>query len=147
MPIPRPISVQTLNALKDNPQNHETHKRTISAVNDLIQHLGPGDAIKPQNLSLGGGFGTGARISSVGGTFKRGSFSIQLGSGGFTANPSVTLSFPSGIFATPFVIVVRNGGNGTLGFTYTQSGQALTITLSGTGAVGQAYGFQFDVRE
>jgi hypothetical protein len=139
--------VQTLNALQDNPQNFETHKRTIQAINALIQHLGPGDAIKPQNFSVGSGFGTGASISALSGTFKRGSFVVSAGTGGFLPNPSVTLNFPSGIFATPFAIVVRNGGNGALGFSYTQTGQALIITLTGTVTGGTKYGFQFDVRD
>lgn len=147
MAIPRPIVVQTLAGLKDNPENFESHRRTISAINALIQHLGPGDAIKLQNFAIGSGFGSGASISALSGTFKRGSFTISVGTGGFSANPSITLNFPSGIFATPFAIVVRNGGNGALGFSYTQTGQALIITLSGTVTGGTKYGFQFDVRD
>src|SRR5258708_578073 len=145
MSVPRPISVQTIAGLRDNQHNYESHKRTISAVNDIIQHLGPGDAIKPQNFSVGSGFGTGASISALSGTFKRGSFVVSVGTGAFVANPSVTLNFPSGIFATPLAIVVRNVGNGALGFSYTQTGQALIITLIGTVTGGTKYGFQFDV--
>jgi hypothetical protein len=87
-----------------------------------------------------------ASISAVNGSFKRGSFVINMGSGGFQANPSVILHFPSGTLDTSSVMVVRNGGNGTLGFSYTQSGDNLTITLNGTGTIAQVYGFQFDVR-
>lgn len=145
MKIPLPISVQTINGLKDNAHNFESHKRTISAVNDIIAALGPGTAIQPQNFSFSG-FGTAASISSISGTFKRGSFTMAFGAGGFTANPSIVVHFPIGSLSTSSVMVVRNGGNGTLGFSYSENGDNLTITLNGTGAIGQTYGFQFDVR-
>lgn len=147
MSLPRKISVQTLAGLKDNVHNYESHFRTIQAVNNLITSLGPGEAIKPQNFALGTGFGTGASISALSGTFKRGSFLISIGSGGFTANPSVTLNFPAGTFENPFALVMRNGGNGVLPFTYTQSKAGIVITFQGTPSAGQAYGFQFDVRD
>ena len=146
MKLPVPIAVHTINGLKDNTHNYESHKRTISAVNDLIAALGPGTAIQPQNFALGNGFGTGASISAVSGTFKRGSFTITLGSGGFVANPSMILHFPAGSLNASSVLVVRNGGNGALGFSYSEAGDNLTITLNGTGTAGQTYGFQFDVR-
>src|SRR5258708_13044881 len=101
MSMPRPISVQTIAGLRDNPLAYESHKRTISAVNDIIQHLGPGDAIKPQNFSVGSGFGIGSSISALSGTFKRGSFVVSVGTGVFLPNPTVTLNFPNVIFPTP----------------------------------------------
>jgi len=147
MSLPKPINVQTIAGLTQDPHVYESHKRTIQAVNDIISSLGPGEAIKPQNFSLGSGFGTGAAINTLNGTFKRGSFVISIGAGGFLPSPSVILNFPSGMFTTPFAIVVRNGGNGTLGFSYTATKSALTLILQGIPTAGTAYGFQFDVRD
>lgn len=147
MSLPNKISVQTLAGVKDNPYNYESHFRTIQAVNNLIASLGPGTAIKPQNFTVSPGFGTNAVISAVSGTFKRGSFTVTAGSAGFAANPSVFLNFPSGTFTNPFAIVVRNGGTGSLPFTYTQSKTGVAITFQGTPTAGQTFGFQFDVRD
>lgn len=147
MSLPAKIAVQTIAGLKDNAHNYESHFRTIQAVNQLITNLGPGDSIQPQNFAISPGFGSNAVISAVSGTFKRGSFTLKVGNGAFSTNPSVSLNFPNNTFNSPFAIVIRNGGNGTLPFTYTQSGTGIVITLQGIPSVGQTYSFQFDVRD
>lgn len=145
MPLPKPIAVQTIAGLTQDPHNYESHKRTIEAVNQLIANLGPGGSVTPSDFVLSPGLGTGAKITTVSGTFKRGAFVLQLGSASLTANPTITLNFPRGLFTTPFAVLTRNGGTGALGFSWTQSATSIIITLAGTGTGSQTYGFQYQV--
>ena len=148
MSLPKPIALQTINGLKSDAMNYESHKSTITAYNRLIASLGPGNSIKPQNFSLPSGLGSGAAISALSGSFKRGSFTVTIGSAGLTANPVIALNFPTGTFAeTPFALVARNGGTGTLNFTYTTTVHQLAITLVGTPTAGHVYSFNFAVTE
>lgn len=143
--LPSPIAVQTLNALRDNAQNYESHKRTIAAVNDIISSLGPGEALSASNLTLSG-FGVQASVSGVSGSYKRGRFTVTVGSGGVQTNPSVSLAFPTNSFSSaPFAQVVQNGGTGTVQFSYTESASQLKITLSGTPKPSSTYTFQFSI--
>jgi len=143
----RPISVQTLNALKGDPQNYESQKLTIEAVNRVISALAPGAKLSAANIG-NSGFGAQVQVSAISGSYKRGKFTITVGSGGITADPSITVNFPSGTFSgVPFAQVVRNGGTGTVGFSYTESVNALTITLAGTPKAAETYTFQFSIGE
>lgn len=147
--LPKKISPQTLNALQQSdPYNYETHTQVIAAHNNLIDALGPGAAIKPTDFTLSPGLGTGASISAVSGTFKRGRFTLSVGSAGFIPDPTLTLIFPGGTFnSNPFAIVTRNGGTGTLPFTYVESVHGITISFQGTLVGGTNYIFQFAVRD
>ena len=147
MPVPKPINVQTIAGLVKDPHNYESHKSTILAHNQLVAYLSPGIPIAPTNFTLSPGLGTGATIAAVSGTFKRGSFTVQLGSAALTANPTITMSFPSGLFTDPFAVVARNGGTGALPFTWTQSATSIIVTLTGTGTASTTYVFQFVVTD
>ena len=148
MTLPKPISVQSINGLKVNqPLAYESHKRTIDAFNQLIGALQPGATIKPENFTLPPSLGTGAKISAVSGSFKRGSVTMVIGTAP-TLNPTLSLNFPSGLFSdSPFAQVVNNGSTGTLKFFYSESVQGLQITLSGTPVAGEIYKFNYMVTE
>src|SRR5205814_1243417 len=125
--------------LKDNPLNYESHRKMVQEHNQLVVALGPGEAVKPTDISLTG-FGVGAAISSVSGTFKRGKITLTCGTSGFSATPKIVLSFPTGLYtSTPFAQVVRNGGTGVMGFTYTESVNNLTIDIGGSPSAGTTY--------
>jgi len=144
--LPKPISVQTLGGLRGQPLNYESHQRTVAAINGVIASLGPGESIAPQNFGLQG-FGAGATVTATSGTFKRGRLTVTIGAAP-AANPVVTLTFPKNEFSvTPFAQVTRNGGTGTLGFSWTESQSALQITLAGTPVAGETYTFQYAMRD
>jgi hypothetical protein len=147
MPLPNPLSVQTLISLKDDPAVYEAHKKTIKGHNDLIASLGPGVAISPANFLMAG-MGTGASLSGVTGTFKRGFVTVNVGTAAIAVNPTLTLRFPKGTFtAQPFAQIVQNGGTGALKFSYTQSILTVVITLIGTPTASTTYTFQFAIRD
>lgn len=154
MPLPKKITPTALNALKgnlSNPQdqlNYETHDQVIKGHNQLIESLSPGNPFTAASFSLTPGLGANAQISFISGTFKRGKFTVTTGASGFSANPTVTLNFPQGLFTSqPFAIVTRNGGTGALGFTYAETVNSLIITLNGTPAASTTYNFQFAMRD
>lgn len=147
MPLPKPISVQTVNGLKEDALNYESHKRIIEGFNNLLRHLGSGDNIAPQNFSLPPTFGSGASISAVAGTFKRGQFTLTIGISA-SANPVLALDFPAGTFsAVPFAQIVQNAGTGTLKFSYSTTQQRITITFVGNPVNGSTYTLSFMVNE
>lgn len=143
--LPKPIAPQTLLKMKQDPHAYETAKQTIDAHNQLIAALGPGANINPTSFSLSGGFG---KITGINGTFKRGYFTIVCDGNVIGASPKITLSFPSGTWGTrPFATVTRNGGNGSLSYSFTESVNALVITLEGTPVAGSTYGFNYAIRD
>jgi hypothetical protein len=154
MPLPKNINPSTLNGLKgklvdDKDQyNYETHTKIKDGLNALQDSLRPGAPMNASALTVDPGMGTNGQITAISGTFKRGKFTLTTGTTGFTANPTVTLNFPQGTFEeAPFATVVRNGGNGALGFTYSETVNSLTITLNGTPTASTTYNFQFAVRD
>lgn len=148
MSLPKPLTVQSIGGLRHDPMNYESHRQTITAHNELIAALGPGTAIRPANIALSTTLGSNSRVTDVGGTFKRGRFTITIAGTGTAPNPTITLGFPKDLFTdTPFAQIVRNGGTGTLGYSYTEATTGITITLNGTPTPGDTYTFQFAVRD
>jgi hypothetical protein len=146
MALPKPIGIQTINGLKADGLNYESHKRLLEGYNNLIAALSPGKPIAPQNIGFTG-MGTGATTIGVSGTFLRGSLSMKVGTVP-APNPSVSLNFPTGTFSeVPFAIVTQNGGTGSLKFTFAATVNSLAITLIGTPSAGDTYTFSFSVRE
>lgn len=142
------LSVQTLNSLRAQEDVYETHRLTIAKTNEIIAAMGPGTPVSASLVSLSSGMGSGAKITSVSGTVKRGVISVQAGTAGLAANPTITLNFPSGTYAlAPFAQITRNGGTGSLGYTYTESQNQLVITLVGTPTAGTTYTFRYAVQE
>jgi len=147
MALPKPLSVQTINGLKSDAFVYEAHKQTIHAFNQLIGSLAPGTSTKPENFSLSAGLGTGAAITALTGTFKRGSFTVTIGSGP-AANPYVAMNFPANLFSdVPFSLVARNGGTGNLSFTFASTVNQLKITFAGTPTAGHVYTLNYSVQE
>jgi len=148
MALPKPLSTQSLGGLRGDPMNYETHRQTIAAQNQLIEALGIGAAIQPQNFAFSASLGSTSKITDLSGTFKRGKFTVTVSGTGLGANPTIMLNFPKGLFTdTPFAQIVRNGGTGTLGFSYSEATTGITITLAGTATLGHTYTFQFAVRD
>lgn len=146
--LPKSLSVQTLNSLRGNVDVYETHRSSIAKTNEIITALGPGSQLPASLISISSGMGTAAQVTSFNGTAKRGTITIQTGTAGLGANPTITLSFPSGTYdVAPFAQVTRNGGNGTLGYTYTESKNQLVIALVGTPTAGTTYTFRYAVQE
>lgn len=136
------LANQPIAGLKRDPLNYEAHVSTVSKVNQIINNLNAGEPISPANFSVTNA-GSNPSITGTSGTFKRGKFTLTIGTAP-SANPSVTLNFPSSLFdEVPFAQISRNGGTGTLGFTYAETKNSLTITLSGTPTAGQTFTFQF----
>lgn len=147
MPLPNPKTVQQIAALKKDPQLYEAMRQTLDAHNELVTALGPGDALQQGNFVLSAGLGATAAISGIIGTFKRGRFTLTCQGAGLALNPTLTLNFPLGLWkSNPAALVVRNGGTGTLGHSWTESTSQLVITLAGT-PIAATYIFQVAVRE
>lgn len=147
MPLPKLLSNQALGGLrvKDGDLNYESHRQLTDYVNQVVTAIGPGTLITPASFSMMG-MGVNPTITGTSGTYTRGRFTLTIGATP-ASNGTVTLTFPRGTFnETPFATVVRNGGTGTIGFTYSESTAALVITLSGLPVVTQTFVFQFAVR-
>lgn len=141
--MPRQVSIQTLNALKKDPQVYETHKRLIDAHNQLVGFVSPGDAVGGQALSSLG-LGT-ANTLSISGTFNRGKITLVVGAAPATP-ATITLNFPEGTWTdAPFATVVKNGGTGTSAFSWTETVNALVLTIAAPVA-GTTYTFQYAIR-
>jgi len=141
---PKPLQNETINGLREQPQNYEAHRKTVAKVNEIVTALGPGTPLTAAGLTLSPGLGSDAKILTFNGTVKRGTFTVQIGTSGVSSNPSVSLAFPSGAFdVSPFAQVTQNGGTGTLPFTWVESVTQLTITLSGLPTVGTTYIFKY----
>lgn len=148
VPLPKPISLHGIAGLGGNPLNYESHRNMAQGHNQLLFALGPGSDVSPKDVTISPGLGANAIVSAISGTFKRGKATITCGASGLGANPTISLRFPQGAYAsTPFATVVRNGGNGALSFTYSESVNGLTITLAGTPVASTTYTFQWAVRE
>lgn len=148
MPLPPKLSLQTIARMSGDRPSYEAHKGTIEAHNDLINALGPGDTISPSSFSLSPSMGTGAKILSTSGTVKRGSVTFQVGTASISANPTLTLFFPKGVFTSaPFAQVVQNGGSGALAFTYAESMNSMVVSLAGTPTASTTYTLQFAMRD
>jgi hypothetical protein len=142
--IPKPLQSETINGLREQPQNYEAHRKSVGKINEIVSAMGPGIGLSAAQLNLSSSLGSGAKILAFSGTVKRGTFSIQIGTAGVSSNPSVSLSFPSGTYdAAPFAQVTQNGGTGTLPFTWAESTQQLTITLTGLPTVATTYIFRY----
>ncbi len=135
--------------MKKDRYAYETAKRMLDSHNLLIESLGPGNFVNQGSFALSASWGATASLSvQVGSTFKRGKITVTANGAGIAANPTVTLKFPGGLWkSTPFTSVVRNGGTGTIGFSYGETTQALTITMSGTPVAGQTFTWNYAVRE
>jgi len=140
----RPLSVQQINGLRNNPDNYESHSKTISKVNELIaSKVGTNLTSKAVMLSSGMGTPTSATLT---GSVKRGVVTATAGTSGLVANPTITVNFPSGEFdSVPFAQVSRSGGTGTLGYSYTVTQNQLIITLTGTPLASETYTFSYMV--
>lgn len=129
--------------MKPDPQSYETAKQTIDAHNQLVAALGPGTAI---NASMFSASSAALSVGATSGTVKRGKFTVSVGNQ-VVPNSSVTLRFPPNTFgAAPYAQLTRNGGNGQSPYTYTESTQALVLTLA-TPAPGETYTFQYAIRD
>lgn len=145
--LPKPLVNQALGALYANgdTKNYESHRQLTDYVNQVVKSLDPGAPITPANFAMSG-MGAVPTITGTSGTFTRGRFTLTVGTGP-SANGNVTMVFPKGLFVTtPFAIIARNGGSGTIGFTYSESTAALILTLVGTPGAGQTFIWQFAVR-
>lgn len=148
MALPNPKTVQQVAALKDNPQLYEAARQILDAHNQLVAALGPGDALQQGNFVLSAGLGSTAAVSGIIGTFKRGRFTLTCQGAGLALNPALTLNFPPNLWrSSPAALVVRNGGTGTLAYTWQESASTLMIMLAGTPTAGHVYIFSFGVVE
>lgn len=149
MPLPPKLSVQTLVGIKDQPFHYETSKKIIDGQNLLIESLGTGIAVGVADFTLSSGWGDARTVTPLGGsTVKRGQFTVVSSGANRTSNPTIKLGFPTGAFTSdPFVVVTRNGGTGTLTFSWLANTQGVTITISGTPGQGDSYGFQYAARD
>jgi hypothetical protein len=142
MPLPKSIRPQTLNALQG--PHYETQRQVIDAHNQLLTALGPGTSISPANFALTG-LGGGPAIAPANGSFKRGNFTLTVGTGP-SANPSFTLNIPRGEFSgTPHIVLSQSGGTGTTAFGYSATASAVTVTFNGTPSAGDTYTFNFQM--
>lgn len=94
------------------------------------------------DFALSGGWGSGVSISGI--TGKDGAFGFQVtaGSSGFSANPTVTLTFHDGAYgSTPLYVCSQTGGTATTSPITLTGGSATTTTLpmiwGGTATSGQ----------
>lgn len=144
MPIPPALSIQTLQGLSG--AHYETARQTIQGHNDLVAALGPGTSISPANFALNG-FGSGANVGATNGSFKRGNFTLTVGTAP-SANPSVTLNIPKGEFSgTPHIVLSQSGGTGTTPFGYSATAAAVTLKFNGTPSAGDTYTFNFQMTD
>lgn len=142
MPLPSPPAPQTLAALTSNTPVYETVKKILQHQELLIQFLGPGELIGGSAFSGSHG----VSVEGISGTFKRGRVTFKIGSG--AQNPTMFMAFPRGLFTSdPFAQVTRNGGTGTLGYTYVESTGGITISLQGAPVTGTTYTFNWSVQE
>lgn len=145
MPIPKAFRPQTLNALSG--PHYETSRQIIDAHNQLLTALGPGTSISPANFALTPGIGVGANVGATSGSFKRGQFTLTVGTAP-TANPSFSLNIPKGEFDTvPFVVLTQSGGTGTLPFSYSATASGVTVTITGTPSAGATFVFNFQMSD
>lgn len=144
--IPKAIRPQTLQGLTG--PHYETQKRVIEAHNQLLTALGPGTSISPANFALVPGMGSGANVGATSGSFKRGSFTVTVGTAP-TANPSLTLNIPKAEFdgAQPHIVLSQSGGTGTTPFGYSATAAAVTITFNGTPSAADTYTFNFQMTD
>lgn len=144
MPIPKANRPQTLQGLSG--ANYETSRQIIQAHNDLLTALGPGTNISPASFALTPGLGKGANVGATNGSFKRGNFTLTVGTAP-AANPSLTLNIPKGEFdgAQPHIVLSQSGGTGTTPFGYSATGAAVTIKFNGTPSAADTYTFNFQM--
>jgi len=152
MPLPDKLMVQQIAGLKADPNVYEAHRKQVDGHNALVAALGPGAAVQQGHITMSAGLGaTAAAVITSGSTFKRGQFTVTPNGAGLAANPTVTLTFPQGLYdEKPWATVWRNGGTGALPFTVTESPVApfsLIVTLVGVPTAGQTYIFRYAVRE
>ena len=146
MPIPKAIRPQTLQALSG--AHYETQRQVIDAHNQLLTALGPGTSITPANFALMPSLGSGATVTSTSGSFKRGSFTLTVGTAP-TANPSLTMNIPKAEFAgnMPHIVLSQSGGTGTTNFGYSATVAAVTVQFNGTPSAGDTYTFNFQMTD
>jgi hypothetical protein len=101
-----------------------------------------GTALGAGDFAFSAGFGSTAAASSVTGTDQRWQATFTSSGTGQAANPTATLTFKDGTFTTPPIYwVLPNGGTGTgcVGFTWSASATALTLTCYGTPVNAETY--------
>lgn len=146
MPIPKAIRPQTLNALSG--PHYETSRQTIDAHNQLLTALGPGTSISPANFALDPSLGAGASVTATNGSFKRGNFTLTIGTSP-TANPSLMLNIPPKEFGgeVPHIVLSQSGGTGTLPFSYSATAAGVKISINGTPSAGATFTFNFQMTD
>jgi len=90
------------------------------------------------------GWGAGATISNISGFDQAARFTVNSGSGGITANPTVTLTFADGPWPNA-PVCVASPGDGTgkpVVLTVTTSADHVTVTYQGTPVASQTYPIQ-----
>jgi hypothetical protein len=107
-----------------------------------------GKALVAGDFALSGGFGSTASVAVLAGSTDA-CFQIVVTSAGTGqgASPTCILTFadgawkaPDGSTVVPFAMPRRNGGDQpTVGFNYTATATALTLTLQGTPVAGETY--------
>lgn len=143
MKTPKPVSIQTVNALKKDPQVYESHKSLIDAHNQLVQFVGVGTPVSTSHVAANS---LGAKPAfSASGTVNRGKMSVTVGSGA-SNNGEVRLNFPPGTWdGAPSAIVTQNGGNGTSKFNWTENESHLSVQIANP-VEGETYVFQYQIR-
>ena len=97
------------------------------------------------DFSLHANWGTTASVGTITGNDMRAKFTVTSAGTGQTADPTITLTFTDGAFATaPFINVVRNGGS-QLSITqdWVESTTTLIITWRGTPIAAETFTFEF----
>jgi hypothetical protein len=141
MPLPAPPTPQSLAALKSNTPVYETFTKIIEHQGLLIQALSPGELISAAAFSNS----YGVNVSAVSGTFKRGRVTFRIADS--VQNPTMFMAFPAGLFTSdPFAQVTRNGGTGSLLYSYVESTGGIRISLAGTAVTGTTYTFNWAVQ-
>jgi hypothetical protein len=103
-----------------------------------------GSALVSGDWSLGGNWGTSPSLSSIMGTDSGGAVTVNSGTGSPGANPTLSLVFHDGAWATAPIVVFSAGGPVGLVWNITsRSTTGFTVTFSGTPAASTAYGFNF----
>ena len=143
VPLPIPPRSQAINALAG--PHYENAKRQADFNDQLITALGPGTNISPASFALMG-FGGGANVGATNGSFKRGNFTLTVGTSP-SANPTLTLNIPKTEFGgqTPHIVLSQSGGTGTTGFGYSATAAAVTVKFNGTPSAGDTYTLNFQM--
>ncbi len=143
MKTPKPVSIQTINALNVQPEVYESHKSLVDAHNQLVKYVGPGTPVSTNHVATNS-LGKQPAFSATG-TFNRGRMAVTIGHGA-SPNGKVMLNFPPGTWdGAPFAQVTQNGGNGASQFQWTENESHLAVQIANP-MEGETYVFQYAIR-